>query len=413
MTTTQEKKQLLVDKILAFLPTTFKEPEGVLSHPYISPGGPYSTQLWDWDSYWVCYAIFKIAAKYGASGLRAQAMKYAQGSLFNFLDHQGNDGSIPILMDPTDDDWFDSRKSADNNMAKPFIAQFALLLWENGCFPRESLSERFYQISFFHECYEQRYYDNKTGLFFWANDVAIGVDDDPAVWGRPVKSCASIFLNSFLYQEFVCAAKLADEIRRSDMAEQYRKKARDLSASIHKYCYDKREKSFFSVDIQCQQNIIMHRYYGRLNAKLTPFWNCLPLKILSWNCLLPFWVGIGTAEEMADFVKDNLVADRLLSQYGVRSLSRDEPMYSPEIARGNPSNWLGGLWVIANFIAVETLRKFKFDTLADEVIAGQMKILTDDLEANGYFHEYYSPESGLPVCGDNFVSWTSLAALYE
>lgn len=410
---TIERQKMITEKILAFLPTTFKEARGVLKHPYISPGGPYSTQLWDWDSYWVAYAIFKIAEKYNLADFKVNAGKFALGSLYNFFDQQGEDGSIPIMSDPADDDWFDCKKSPDNNMAKPFLGQFALLLWENGVFPRDELREKFYHISRFHECYENRYLDAKTGLYFWATDLAIGVDDDPATWGRPVKSCCSIFLNSFLYKDFLAAAVLADAIRRPDMAEFYRHKTAKLSENIRKYCYDKREKAYFSVDIQCKQNIYQHRVYGRLNGKLTPFWNCLQLKILSWTSILPLWAGIGTADEMADFVKENLVAGRLLCQYGIRSLSKDEPMYAPEVERGNPSNWLGGLWTITNFIAIETLRQYKFDQLAEEVIEGQIKMLADDLEKNGYFHEYYSPETGLPVCGENFLSWTALAVIYE
>ena len=406
------RQELITEKILTLLPTTFKESQGVLRHPYISPGGPYSTQLWDWDSYWVAYAALKIAGKMRLPDLKRQVETYALGSLRNFFDHQGQDGSLPIMSDPTDADWFDSLKSPDNNMAKPFFGQFALLLWENGAYPVAELREEFYHISRFHECYENRYLDRKTGLFFWATDLGIGVDDDPAAWGRPTKSCASIFLNTFLHLDYLAAAVLADAIRRPDMAESYRLKAARLSEAVRKYCYDPREKAYFSVDIQCRQNIYQHRVYGRLNGKLTPFWHCLRLKVLSWTSLLPFWAGIGTTEEMACFVKEHLVADRLLSAFGVRSLSADEPMYAPEVDRGNPSNWLGGLWVVANFIAVETLRRHGFDRLADEVSGGQLKMLADDLARHGYFHEYYSPETGLPVCGENFLSWTALAALY-
>ncbi len=407
-----KQQKLITEKVLNSLPSTFKEAAGILKHPYISPGGPYSTQLWDWDSYWVAYAALKAADKFELQEFKKEAGKYALGSLLNYFDHQGQDGSIPILLDPTDADWFDSKKSPDNNMAKPFIGQFALLLWENGLFPLDQLKESFYNISHFHECYENRYKDDKTGLFFWANDLGIGVDDDPAAWGRPVKSCASIFLNSFLYKDFLAAAVLADAIRRPDMAETYRQKSEALAESIRKYCYDKREKAYFSVDIQCRQNIYHHRCYGRLNSKLTPFWNCLQLKILSWNSLLPFWAGIGSADEMDAFVKENLVPGRLLSDYGVRSLSKDEPMYAPEVARGNPSNWLGGIWIIANFIAMETMKQYGFDKQAESIIDGNIKLLAEDLQANGCFHEYYSPETGLPVCGDNFLSWNALAVLY-
>jgi putative isomerase len=385
----REKQELITKKVLEFS-TTFKAPEGVLKHHYIFPGDPYSTQLWDWDSYWVVYATLKLAEKLQLKNLREDAGKYAMGLLLNFFDHQGKDGSIPILLDSGDADWFDSTKPPDNNMAKPFIGQFALLLWENGIFPLNELKEKFYHISFFHESYEKRYKYFKTGLFFGANDLGLGIDDDSCTWGRPNKSWASIFFNCFLYKDLLATATLAKAIRRPDIATEYRNKTDEFANSIRKYCYDKREKVYFSVDTQCRQNIYQHRYYRRFNAKLAPFGNCLQLKVLSWTSILPFWTGIGSNEEMTDFVKENMIPEHLLSKYGVRSLSKDEAMYAPEVACGNPSNWLGGLWTIANFISIKTLKAHGFDILAKEIIAGQIKILADDLKSNGYFHEYHS-----------------------
>ena len=51
--------QQVSEFILSTFQDTLKEQSGELHYPYISPGGPYATNLWDWASYWTLYAIFK------------------------------------------------------------------------------------------------------------------------------------------------------------------------------------------------------------------------------------------------------------------------------------------------------------------------------------------------------------------
>jgi len=351
MSTFDAKRQVVTDFIKTTFPDTLKEPQGALKFPYLSPGGPYAKTLWDWDSYWTLFAILEISGQSGDQETIRRLEPYAKGTFFNFLDHQGADGSLPILIQPDDEDPFDCLKSPDNNMAKPFIAQLGKLLLKHAMLSVDDLKERIYCVRSFHRCYESRYLDRGTGLVFWAKDWGIGVDDDPAAWGRPEKSCASLFLNVFLYRDYLAAAELSDFCGRPDYAEEYRQKAVGLADSMRKYCWDEREKAFFSVDIQCRANLSTHRVWGTLNNKLDPFWHCLKLKILSWNCILPFWAGLGTQEQFDAFVRENLTEGRLWSEHGVRSLSLDEPMYAPEVNRGNPSNWLGPIWIVANYIA--------------------------------------------------------------
>ena len=66
------------------------------------------------------------------------------------------------------------------------------------------------------------------------------MDDDPATWGRPEKSCASLFLNVFLHQDLLAAAELSDFVGRPDYARECREKAGNLAAAIQKHCWDER-----------------------------------------------------------------------------------------------------------------------------------------------------------------------------
>ncbi len=404
-------KEKLLELILPSFEATLKEAAGELKHPYISPGGCYSSNLWDWDSYWSVFAMLKMSDKYGNAELKERIVPYARGVFFNFIEHQGEDGSLPILMTAEDDDWFDCKKSDSQNMAKPFLGQLTQLLIEYNLLEAGDLKETIYNIRAFHECYRRRYLHQGTGLCFWANDCGIGVDDDPSTWGRPEKSSGSIFLNTFLYKDYLAAAKVSEFAGRPDYAEDYRQRAEALKNSIQKYCYDKREKSFFSVDLQCRQNLYPHRYWKQLNNKLTPFWQCLPLKVLCWSSILPLWAGIGTQEQIDDFIREHFVPERLMSQYGMRSLSLDEPMYAPEVARGNPSNWLGPIWILSNYIAWDMLIQSGHREQADELADKITGLLYRDIQQSGILHEYYSPETGKGVANPNFMSWNVLAGL--
>ncbi|MBE6357827.1 MAG: hypothetical protein E7057_01095 [Lentisphaerae bacterium] len=406
-----EKSARVSGFIRRTFPDTMKPPSGILNHPYVAPGGPYANNLWDWDSYWTLFAV--LADNRDNGKFLADIRPFARGTLFNFLEHQAPDGALPILIHPQDADPFDCLLTPDNNMAKPFLAQLTKLLWQYGMLSDSEIQTVLPRIQAFHRCYFQRYCHEATGLVLWAKDWGIGADDDPAIWGRPEKSCASIFLNSFLYRDLRSAAFLAEACRDNEVEKWSAEQAEKLAAAIEKYCWDEREKAFFSVDVQCRQNISIHRMWGEMNKYLTPFWKCLQLKVLSWSSFLPFWCGFGSQEKFAAFLKENMVKDRLFSCHGIRSLSADEPMYDGETSRGNPSNWLGPVWMIVNYLFWETLHKFGKSSMADELAEIIIALLDRDLQENGCLHEYYSPESGDARSGNNFMSWNALCALMK
>ena len=64
----------------------------------------------------------------------------------------------------------------------------------------------------FEENYRQHQYHAKTGLYFWSDDLAIGVDNDPATFFRPAESSGSIFLNCLMYKELQAMAYLARQL---------------------------------------------------------------------------------------------------------------------------------------------------------------------------------------------------------
>jgi putative isomerase len=180
-------------------PKLLRPAQGVLGYPSISPSLPnkqYSTELWDWDTYWTARGLFRLAAVKNDKELHSEVSTHAQGSLLNFLDHQSDDGRIPIMIDVNNVDPFGCLKKQTpqiQNQAKPIMSQLALLVSDE-LGDVAWLSSHFDRLLRFHESWRA---DNQsaTGLLVWGDDVAIGNDNDPTTFGRPFFSSASLLLN--------------------------------------------------------------------------------------------------------------------------------------------------------------------------------------------------------------------------
>jgi neutral trehalase len=410
-----EQANILINAVREHTPATFHEPEGILKYPYLDPGGIYSKSLWDWDSFWTCKGLIGIAEKTGDEQLKKQAVKYGVGAVNNFFHYQGKDGSLPILMNDNDPDCFDCHQSSDKNMAKPVFGQFCNMLEQTADALPSAISNKWCSaLKKFYTCYENRYLHHNTGLYLWANDVAIGVDDDPATWGRPPFSSASIFLNCFLYADLKAAASFAEKSGNNVLATAWNDKAVKLAEAIQEFCWDERDGIFYSVDILCQQNLAEHRIFGQLNVNLKPFWKVLPLKVMSWSCLLPLWCGIATEEQAKRMVEAHLInKKRFWSEWGIRSLAADEKMYSPAEPRGNPSNWLGPVWIITNYLLWDGLQKYEYHEYAAQVASNIHTLLNNDYNKNNLLHENYNPETGAGISAPGFWNWNILACIME
>ncbi len=411
----EDSYNILLNAVLEHIPATLHEPDGILKYPYLDPGGIYSKSLWDWDSYWTCKGLIEIADKISDDRLKKQAVKYGMGAVNNFFHYQGKDGSLSILLNNNDPDCFDCRLSADKNIAKPVFGQFCNVLSNSAePFSVELVNKWCSALEKFYACYEKRYLHTETGLYLWANDVAIGVDDDPATWGRPPFSSANIFLNCFLYADLKAAASFAGKVGKNILSELWNDKAAKLAEAIQKFCWDERDGMFYSVDILCQQNLSQHRIFGELNVNLKPFWKVLPLKVMSWSCFLPLWCGIATKEQAERMVKESLInKERFWSEWGIRSLSADEKMYSPSEPRGNPSNWLGPIWIIANYLVWDGLRKYEYHEYAEHIACNIHKLLNNDYKNNNMLHENYNPKTGVGISAPGFWNWNILACIME
>ena len=402
--------QTLLEYFAENAPKLLRPAGGILRYSSISPSLPdkqYSTNLWDWDTYWTARGLFRVARLSKVGGLHESVCEHAKGSLLNFLDHQSEDGRIPIMISVDNPDFFGSvkkRRASHTNQAKPVMAQLAKLVSAE---LQDSawLAPHFDKILRFHESWAKT---NMTGigLLVWGDDVAIGDDNDPATFGRPYFSSANVLLNTLYYQDLRAAEELARSSKRDADSTRIGAAASTLRARIQEHCWDSRDRFFYTQDVQVvdrRKELIPTAPPGMATS-----WSSLPLRIQEFTGFLPMWAGVASKDQAADLVRLHYRNDQTFhAAAGVRSLSRQETMYSLEFS-SNPSNWLGPTWIIVNYLVWCGLHDYGYKAEAADLATKTVKLLAADLAANGSLNEYYHPDTGKALSHKGFMDWNLL-----
>jgi putative isomerase len=400
----------LLDYFGKTAPQLLRAAEGVLVHPSIAcslPGKRYSTQLWDWDTYWTTRGLFRLAKISNDADLQKNVGEHAIGSFMNFFDHQSDEGRISIMLDVKNADPFGTLKTdrpKSQNQAKPIYGQLALLIaTETGSV--DWLSSQFDKLLHFYASWVSGN-QSAIGLLVWGNDVAIGNDNDPTTFGRPFFSSANLLLNCLFYEDLKAATELAGRLNRPEDQQSLSAQASTLGEQIQKYCWDPRDQFYYTVDVQCadrRKELIPHVKPGMAMS-----WQCLPLRVQTFTGFLPLWCGLATPDQAKALVQANYLADdRLCGNWGVRSLSSKESMYCMDFS-SNPSNWLGPVWIIVNYFVWKGLKDSGFQDEASKLADKTLRLLSTDLAAHGSLNEYYHPDTGMALSHQGFMDWNLL-----
>ena len=444
-----------------------REPAGLLAYPYIVPSTPdspyYSTTLWDWDSWLTGIALSQVEADTDRPGLFG---RYEQGSVLNFLKMCSPEGEIPICMTEASvmTRHKDGRQRGLTNMHKPVLAQQAAAIVQSMAagkaqskqgesaesivrgMPAQStagatqsmtgagtesimqgmaaetaakaagdtgrkdrqapaawIAPYMDRLARFLDAYLDRHREKETGLLFWQDDFAVGVDNDPSVFYRPARSCGSIFLNSLMYRELLACGYLYEQLGDMKEANQRRLQAAQLGEAVNRWCFDERDGMYYSVDFAL--NPVDPADW--LHAGAPREYPCLLQRIDSWSGFLPLWAGIASAQQ-AERAASRITDERTFAcRYGIRTLSRLEKTYDLR-ATNNPSNWRGPVWGVSNYLVFSGLIKYGFEEEAKRIAEQTIGLFGRDLEANGCLHEYYHPDNGEPIMTHHFQNWNFL-----
>lgn len=404
---TAEYEELIFAYVRKNIKNVLKEPRSFIHFPFIDPGSVYDGNVWDWDTFWSVYGLLPLIERIGDGSLGESIIEHAKGNVRNFLDHQLEDGYIPMMIEVADwpEPYLNMRhkEHVKMNMMKPFLCQQICLISDHISDYAWIDDEDVMKLKRYFECCRRDYFHEDCGLFVWHDDIMIGMDNDPAVFGRPKDSTASIFLNSFMVRELQMMARILDNKGDAAAASQYLKDADELIRTIQEELYDKRDSFFYSADID-----IRTRSYDWFHKGLGVFWKSLPIRIRVWSGFIPMWAGFATEEQAAAMAGQYRDRNIFFSDYGLTTLARNEKMFSLA-ASNNPSNWLGPIWLVANYVVFKGMLDYGFVTEARQICEGSLKLLGEDLKKTGCMHEYYDPDTGAPIMNGGFINWNILA----
>jgi putative isomerase len=384
----------------------FREAGGAFEYPFLTPGSEqYADVLWDWDSWLSNVALRQILIEAGNKDEIDRILPYERGCVLNYLNWGGMDGWIPITIvrDVEDTKGERPKDIYRSNMHKPVLAQHAAFLVRLGDGDAEWLRKKFYFMQTFLNNYKM-HHRHKCGLYYWQDDHAIGVDNDPCTYFRPIASSGSIYLNCLMYKELQAMAYLCDCLNLNEISNNYRKDAYELKQAIQGNCWDEWTGFFYSVDL----NLISNEDIKGLHRGYPRDWDCLIQRIGVWSGFLALWAGIATPEQAKRIVEEHYRNQKTYNApAGVRTLSKMEKMYKVH-ATGNPSDWLGPVWGVSNYMTFRGLIKYGFLDDARELAEKTIRLFAKDFDRFGALHEYYQPENGEPILNRGFQNWNFL-----
>ncbi len=115
-----------------------------------------------------------------------------------------------------------------------------------------------------------------------------------------------------------------------------------------------------------------------------------------------------------DQIRDNR---KLWTNYGLRSLAKDAPLYIKRNTEHDPPYWRGAIWININYLALKSLRFYStiegpnqekaariYAELRTNIIDNMLK----NYETTGYIWEQYNDINGKGQGSHPFTGWSSL-----
>lgn len=310
----------------------------------MTPSKIHYVGVWQWDAY------------FHALAYRHLDMHLAQDQIRIMLDHQRDDGMIP---DAVHDEGAVTHLNfpVDADVTKPpLLAWAAWKLYEQGN-DREFLNEIYEPSVRWNNWWFEKNDLDGNGLCEYQHPFSSGLDDSP-LWddGLPVESPD---LNTYLYLQQECLAKIARAIGANDDADMWQGRAQAMSQRMIQ-CWDADSGFFWAT-----------RNKSRVNVR-TPF------------NLFPLITGQMPPDIAARLVAHLTDERQFWPRYPVPTVALDDPKYNPN------QMWRGPTWVNVNYLLIEGLQRSGYPDLARELRRRTLELICgqDDI------YEYYRPESG-------------------
>lgn len=365
-------------------PQTIHPPLGYIRYPYLIPAGYYS-QMWDWDGFFI--------GLHWANQDPAKAA-YLRDWVLNFSTSADAVGYVAGCITPQG-----PRPLFGKFAMKPFLAQGALIAAED-LHDYKWLRPVWPNLQRILIYRERTQLDEKWGLWFWDNAMQSGADNNAALSNEPRDRSGIIAVDASVYsmREYAAMAVIAKHLGDSAAASVYHSRAEATRSAILKKLWYKKDALFFN----------RNRDTGD------------PIRVVSWSNFLPLLDGLLSQNEGQRVIREHLLNPvEMRSDYGFRSLAKNDPAYNNEAIIAPYSNWRGPIWINANFLDWQILRRYGFAAEAHALAVTLATELHRDISKWGSMHENYNAETGeglAPTVAQSpggkfagFVGWNLLA----
>jgi alpha,alpha-trehalase len=343
-------------------PQVIMPAEGYLKYDYLIPAGFYK-QMWDWDGFFIGNHLMNQVKE------NAKYLKWWVLNFVNSIDSNGYVSGCITIKGP--------RPIFGKFAMKPFLSQGAYLVSKRtGDFDwLKPIFDKLKAVIAYREATEL---DSTYDLFYWDIGVQSGADNNPAV-GNDEKDRGKIIgcdINTFQLREYEAMDLISKKLGYRSDIEYYHKKAESLKYAILKRLWFNDDKSFFNI--------------RRDNGK--------PVKRVTYSNFVPLIEKILPMEDGRAMIEKYLLKrDYMLADYGIRSVSGQDPDYNNRIMIIPYSNWQGPIWINANYVDIIALINYGFDKEPGILAEKLARMVLSDIKTCGSMHECYDADTGAPL----------------
>lgn len=138
--------------------------------------------------------------------------------------------------------------------------------------------------------------------------------------------------------------------------------------------------------------------------------------------LFPFLLQLldANSSKLEDTLEHLRNPDELWSDYGIRSLSKSDPLYGKYNTEHDAPYWRGAIWINLNFLAVRALYHYSRSDgpyqqvclqLYEKLRSNIIKNIFENYQKTGYVWENYDDQTGMGKGCHPFTGWSSLVVL--
>jgi neutral trehalase len=318
--------------------------------------------------------------------------KTAEDVLLAVLDNAAPDGRLKHFVSPYD----------KSDLTQPPVIAWSVWQLYDWSGDKEFLAHAYPILKNYNDwLYKNRRLSN--GLFFWKHSYESGIDNSPrfvTANEKPVlevQKLAAIDLNSYVHQQNVLLAKMAEVLGKSNEAAAFKKNAEDLNKLINDRLWDEQTGLYFDRYMETDQLV----------------------KIKTIASLIPLFAGVPDAARAKRLREHAMNPREFNTWFPMPSVARDDKSFEKDC-------WRGPVWINTAYMPVKGLQNYGFDDDAAELAWKITDGVYKNYAVTGKLVEFYDPDhpgfqdlhrkrgnlykqitlGGKPQ--PNFVGWTGL-----